>query len=103
MGRRRLTGLKSHDYNVLVQQIIPASIWRFLHLGARDVVIQTENVFKWLCAKVINVEKLKGLMIYTLETMSLMEIWFPPGFFNSIEWYLYNLKKYAQNRYSRML
>lgn len=124
IGQKRLGGLKSHDYHVLVQQIIPASIRRFLHPGARDVVIRVGNVFKRICSKVIDREELDDLMTYTAETLSLLEIWFPPGFFDAmphlmvhlvqelrlcgpvhsrwcygVERYLYGLKKFVRNRY----
>lgn len=82
IGQRRLSGLKSHDFHVLIQQIIPASIRSFLHPGARDVVICSGNVFKRLCAKVIDTQELDDLMAYTAETLCLMEIWFPPAFFD---------------------
>lgn len=124
IGQKRLGGLKSHDYHVLVQQIVPACIRRFLHPGARDVVIRTGNVFKRICAKVIDVDELEDLMTYTAETVSLMEVYFPPGFFDTmphlmvhlvlelrlcgpvqgrwcygVERYLYELKKHVRNRH----
>ena len=124
IGQKRLGGLKSHDFHVLIQQIIPASIRRFLHPGARDVVIKMGNVFKRVWAKVIDRDELEELETYTAETLCLLEIWFPPGFFNpmthliihlvkelrvfgpvqsrccyGVERYLYILKQYVRNRH----
>ena len=124
IGQKKLAGLKSHDYHVLVQQIIPACIRRFLHPGARDAIIRVGNVFRRICAKVIDIDELDDLMTYTVETVCLLEVWFPPAFFDTmphmmphlvqelrlcgpvhsrwcygIERYLYDLKKYVRNRY----
>jgi hypothetical protein len=120
----KLSGLKSHDYHVLVQQILPACIRNFLHPGARDAVVRVGNVFKKICAKVIDKDSLSDLMTYTAETLCLLEIWFPPGFWDimphlmihlveevgllgpvhsrwcyGVERYLYFMKKTVRNRY----
>ena len=124
LGHKRFGCLKSHDSHVMVQQIIFASIRRFLHPRARGVVIRVRNVFKRICAKFIDIEELDELMINTAKTLSLLEIWFPPSFFDTmphlmvylvqelrwcgpinsrwcyrVERYLYVLKKLVQNQH----
>ena len=57
------------------------SIRRFLHLGARDVLIWVGNVFKRIYAKVIDIEEIGDLMTSIAETVCLLEIWFFLRFF----------------------
>ena len=88
------------------------------------MVIRVGNVFRRICAKVIDREELEELDTYTAETVSLLEIWFPPAFFDtmphlmvhlvkelrlcgpvhsrwcySVERYLYVLKKSVRNKF----
>ena len=123
IGEKKFHGLKSHDYHVLIQDILPACIRGLLHPGARDAVIRLGNCFKKICAKAIDPASIPSLRQYVAETMCLLEVWFPPAFWDimphlvlhlvdELEWfgpvhsrwcygaerYLYVLKKYVRNR-----
>ena len=123
VSQRKLHGLKSHDHHVLLQDIIPATIRGLLCRGARDAVIRLGHCFKKICQKAIDPNEMLPLQQYVAETMCLLEVWFPPAFFDimphlvlhlvdELDWlgpvyarwcygaerYLYVLKKYVRNR-----
>lgn len=79
---RQLRGLKSHDHHVLLQDILPAGVRGLLHPGARDAVIRLGHCFKRICTKVVDPSEMIHLQHYVAETMCLLEIWFPPSFFD---------------------
>jgi hypothetical protein len=123
VGERKVQGLKSHDYHVIMQQLLPAAIKGFLQPGPKDAIIRLGHTFQRLCAKVIDPDELPGLKTYATETLCLLERWFPPSFFDimshlvvhlvdevdlcgpvhsrwcyGIERYMYVLKRYVRNR-----
>lgn len=123
VGEKKLQGLKSHDHHVLIQDIIPACIRGYLHPGARDAVIRLGHCFKSICTKAVDPTAMGPLQQYVAETVCLLEIWFPPAFFDmmthvilhlveeldwlgpvhsrwcyGVERYLYVLKQYVRNR-----
>ena len=86
-------------------------------------MIRLGHCFKRICTKAVDPAQMAPLQHYVAETMSLLEIWFPPTFFDimphlvlhlveELDWfgpvharwcygserYLYVLKKYVRNR-----
>jgi hypothetical protein len=123
VGEKKLQGLKSHDFHLIMQQLLPAAVRGFLQAGPRDAIIRLGHTFKRLCAKVIDPNELPQLRTYATEILCLLERWFPPSFFDvmthlvvylvdevelcgpvharwcyGIEQYLYVLKKNVRNR-----
>lgn len=123
VSEKNLQGLKSHDHHVILQDILPASIRGLLHPGVRDAVVRLGNCFKKICAKALDPGNMEALQQYVVETMCILEVWFPPAFFDvmphlllhlvdELDWlgpvhsrwcygaerYLYVLKKYVRNR-----
>jgi hypothetical protein len=123
VGQRKLQGLKSHDYHVIMQQLLPATIRGFFQEGPRDAIIRLGHTFQRLCAKAVDPSELPGLKTYATETLCLLERWFPPSFLDimthlvvhlvdeldlcgpvharwcyGVERYMYVLKKYVRNR-----
>jgi hypothetical protein len=86
LGKLRREGqwsnLKSHDYHILLEHLIPAAIRSFLPLGPRDAVIRMGHVFQQLCSKVVKPLDMDALQKYVAETLCMFEIWFPPSFFD---------------------
>lgn len=123
VSEKKFQGLKSHDYHVLIQDIIPACIRGLLSPGARDAVVRLGNCFKRICSKAVDPSTIPQLKQYVAETLCLLEVWFPPALFDimphlvlhlveELDWlgpvhsrwcygaerYLYVLKKYVRNR-----
>ena len=82
VGEKRLAGLKSHDHHVLLQQILPAAIRNSLSRGVRETLIRLGNLFQRICAKVVKTSEIESLRILSAEVLCLLEVHFPPGFFD---------------------
>lgn len=82
IGEKRLMGLKSHDHHILIQQILPASVRNSLTRGVRETIIRLGNLFQRICAKVIRLSEIQPLRTCAAEVLCLLEVHFPPGFFN---------------------
>ena len=82
VGEKRLLGLKSHDHHILIQQILPAAIRNSLTRGVRETIIRLGNLFQRICAKVIRTSEIQPLRTCASEVLCLLEINFPPGFFD---------------------
>ena len=82
IGEKKLSGLKSHDHHILLQQILPTSVWNSLSRGVRDTIIRLGTLFQRICAKVIRLSDIPALRTYAVEVLCLMELNFPPGFFD---------------------
>ena len=85
--------MKSHDWHVLIQEILPAAIRGSLPEGPRVAVIRLGHCLKKICAKVIAVSELSSLMTYVAETCSLLELHFPTAFWNVMPHLLLHLPR----------
>jgi hypothetical protein len=79
---KRLFAMKSHDHHVMVQQILPLVVCNLLQLGPKVTIIWLGSAFGKICAKVINLNGLSNLWTYVVESLCLLEIWFPPTLFD---------------------
>lgn len=82
VGEKRLNVLKSHDHHILLQQILPAAIRGSLSRGVRETIVRLGNLFQRICAKVIRTSEIATLRISAAEVLCLLELNFPPGFFD---------------------
>jgi hypothetical protein len=79
---RKFGSLKSHDYHVLMQQIMPLALRGLLTERARMAVMRMCKIFRRLCTKVYNPAKFDSLQADIAESMALLEMEFPPSFFD---------------------
>lgn len=82
MEKEKLQFLKTHDWHILLQEILPAAIRGLLPEGPTVALIRLGHCFRRFCAKLIKVQELEQLQTYVAETMALMELHFPPAFWN---------------------
>ncbi len=64
VGPKRLYAMKNHDHHVMVQQILRMNVRNLLQAGLRMTIIQLEQSFQRICAKVLNLEDLVALWTY---------------------------------------
>jgi hypothetical protein len=83
-GENRLGGLKNHDHHCLIQQILPAVIRNMLDLGVHEMIMKWGNLFQRICAPVIDPTKTKELETFAAEALCLLELNFPPSFFDTM-------------------
>ncbi|GJR38518.1 putative transposase-associated domain-containing protein [Tanacetum coccineum] len=79
---RKLIGLKSHDYRMLMQEFLPIAIRSIMHPPTRYAIIRFCFFFKSICRKEISLQELDKLQAELVVTLCLLEKFFPPSFFD---------------------
>jgi hypothetical protein len=82
ISKGKLSGLKSHDFHVLLQQILPLCFRKVSNKSLAGVVIRLSRVFRKLCAKTVNGGEKEQLLADVAETMCMLEKEFPASFFD---------------------
>lgn len=91
LDKTRFTGLKSHDYHCLVQQLIPVAIRTLLQPLQRTALIRLGKSLNKICARVVDKAALASLRVYVVETICILEVCFPPAFFDIMQHTLVHL------------
>jgi hypothetical protein len=89
--KKKFGGLKSHDYHVLMQQILPLVLQGLLRRGPRLAIMRMCKVFRRICTKVYNPADFESLRADVAESMALLEMEFPPSFFDIMTHLTYHL------------
>ncbi|XP_024199865.1 uncharacterized protein LOC112203073 [Rosa chinensis] len=82
MEELRLAGLKSHDCHTIMQLLLPVALRSVLEKPVRYAIIRFCLLFKAICSKVIDVSKLEQMQADLVDTVCLLEKFFPPSFFD---------------------
>jgi hypothetical protein len=82
VARQRLIAMKSHDHHVMIQQILFACVRNILLPSVRQAIMKLSKCFLKICMKVVNPYEIPSLKVYVVETLSMLEMWFPLGFFD---------------------
>ena len=83
LNNSKISGLKSHDYHVLLQQFLPLAVKHTLPEDVSTVLADLSFILKHICAKVLDREELDELQNKVVMTLCHMEMIFPPSFFTS--------------------
>jgi len=75
-------GLKSHNYHILMQQILPLVLRDLMEPSPIMAVMRMSKVFCRICSKVYNPIDFASLEVDVAKSMALLEIEFPPYFFD---------------------
>ncbi|XP_058195233.1 uncharacterized protein LOC131311699 [Rhododendron vialii] len=78
----KLYGLKSHDFHVLMQQLLPVAIRSVLPKEVRYALTRFCFFFNAIYSKVMDVSKLDKIQSELVITLCLLEKYFPPSFFD---------------------
>jgi len=76
----KMFGLKSHDYHILMQQLLSVALRGLLPKGPRTAIFRLCSFFNELCQRVIDRNKLEKLEEDIVETLCMLEMYFPPFF-----------------------
>ncbi|XP_062100363.1 uncharacterized protein LOC133806259 [Humulus lupulus] len=79
---RKLMGLKSHDFHVLMQQLLVVAIRGLMEDGPREAIIRLSKFFNGICQHVVDVKEIIELEAEVVETICMFERYFPPSFFD---------------------
>lgn len=78
---RRLYSLKSHDYHILMQDLLPVTLRCCMSKKVTSCIIELSNIMKAICGKVLNVEELEKVQDRAALTLCNLKKIFPPSFF----------------------
>ena len=91
INKGKLSGLKSHDYHILMQQILPLCLRNIGNEKLVGAIVRVSRVFQKLCGRVIEPADESDLLEDCAETMCLIEKEMPPQFFDimfHLTWHL---------------
>jgi hypothetical protein len=77
----KISGLKSHDCHILIQQLLPLALRFLLPDNVTSVLFDLCGYFREVSAKVLYISELEKLEERIIMTLCRMEMIFPPGFF----------------------
>jgi hypothetical protein len=83
--------LKSHDYHVLIQQLLPLALRGLLKPGPRMTVMRMCKVYRQIYTKVYNPAEFESLESDVAESLALLEMEFHPSFFDIMTHLPYHL------------
>jgi hypothetical protein len=81
-GKLSISGLKTHDYHVIFQKLLPLAV---RNIQPEDIVIpliELNRFFGSICSKELQVHDLQKLNTSIGETLCRLEMMFPPAFFD---------------------
>ena len=87
----RIGGLKSHDYHVWIERIMPVMFRGYIQEDIWLVLAKLSYFFRRLCAKELDIKVIEELEEQTPELICELEAIFPPGMFNPMQHFLVHL------------
>ena len=78
VNERKIFGLKSHDYHVLIQQLLLLTIHGVLHKNVCVAIVELCSFFKQSCYKVLKTDQLEHFQNDIIVTLCKLERIFPP-------------------------
>ena len=78
----KISGLKSHDFHILLETLLPLAIDGLLPEEVSKPLIVLSNFFKALCSKVLSVDDLEKMESQIAIALCQLEMIFPPSFFD---------------------
>ncbi len=78
----KLSGLKSHDYHILLQHLLPVGMRGYLNKELNTALFQLGNFFEQLCSKALKIADLKKLEDQIVLNLCKLEKIFSPAFFD---------------------
>src|SRR5664279_5269133 len=80
--KQNFSGVKSHDYHVMMSQILPVAIRGIMDKHVRETLTGLCNFFDVISRKLISVRQLARLQEEIVVILCELEIYFPPAFFD---------------------
>jgi len=77
-------GLKSHDYHVLLQNILPVCLRGLLPHRVMKAAVQLSCIFQKMCSKVLHPLQMESIIEEVAIAICSLEREFPPSFFDSM-------------------
>jgi hypothetical protein len=81
---RTISGLKSHDSHILMQQLLPIALRKSLQDKVVRLLVKISAFFRGICSTKLSQEDMDRLQGDVCITLCKLEQIFPPGFFTSM-------------------
>ena len=95
LKNRKISGLKSHNFHILLEILLPLAIDGLLleevFALMSTPLIKLSSFFKALCSKVLSVDDLEKMEYQIVIALCLLERIFPPSFFWCYDAFTYSL------------
>jgi hypothetical protein len=91
----KVTGLKSHDYHIWIERLMPVMVRGYLPEKVWRVLAELSHFFRTLCAKQICPSVIAKLQKQVPELLCNLEMIFPPGFFTPMSHLIVHLANEA--------
>ncbi|KAM3318013.1 hypothetical protein ACQJBY_035636 [Aegilops geniculata] len=96
MSTLRIGGLKSHDYHVWLERVMPVMIRGYVSEEIWRVLAELSYFFRQLCAKELDPKVIEMLEKQAPELLCKLERIFPPSFFNPMQHMILHLPSQAR-------
>lgn len=83
--QRKIFALKSHDYHIFIERLLPVAFRGFLPHDIWVCLAELSFFYRQLCAKELNKDTIISLEEHIVVLVCKMEKTFPPGFFNPMQ------------------
>ena len=91
MQELKISGYNTHDCHTLLSVFLPIAIRAIKSGWVKLAVTRLCYIFSMVSKKVISEEELVGLRIHVQETMSMLEMVFPPSYFDTLEHFMVHI------------
>ena len=81
----RINGLKSHDYHIWIERLLPVMVRGYLPDQVWQVLAELSFFFRQLCAKELSLTVIEEMKRMAPVLLCKLEKIFPPGFFNLMQ------------------
>lgn len=85
LSELKIIGLKSHDYHIFMECLLPIAFRVFLKNNVWLTLAELSFFYRQLCSKELEIEKVKKLEENIHVLVCKLEKIFPPGFFNPMQ------------------
>jgi hypothetical protein len=83
--QKKIFGLKSHDYHIFMERLLPVVFCGFLSDNVWRYLAELCFFYRQLCAKELRKDVVRSLEENVVVLLCKMEKIFPPGFFNVMQ------------------
>jgi len=85
LQHKRILGLKSHDYHIFIERLLPVVFRGFLPDNVWRSLAELSYFYRQLCAKELSKDVARSLEQNVAVLLCKLEKIFPPGFFNVMQ------------------
>ena len=96
LGTMRVNGMKSHDYHIWIERLLPTMVRGYVPEHLWLVLAELSYFFCQLCAKELSRTVVANLEKVAPELLCKLEKIFPPGFFLSMQHLIMHLSYEAR-------